>query len=63
MERNKEQKKHLPSARLPRKTSPGYPWMARTLSRCTPWRYGMIAFVSATNEATKFVGPHKSRMR
>jgi hypothetical protein len=29
----------------------------------TPLRYGGIASVSATNEATKFVGPHKSRMR
>jgi hypothetical protein len=25
--------------------------------------YGRIASVSATNEATKFAGPHKSRMR
>jgi hypothetical protein len=27
------------------------------------WRYGGIASVSVTNEATKFVGPHKSCMR
>jgi hypothetical protein len=35
------------------------PWVAHALSRCTPIRYGRIAFVSATHEATQFVGPHK----
>jgi hypothetical protein len=35
------------------------PWVAHALSRCTPVRYGRIASVSATHEATQFVGPHK----
>jgi hypothetical protein len=35
------------------------PWVARALSRCTPVRYGRIASVSATHEATQFTGPHK----
>jgi hypothetical protein len=30
------------------------PWVAHALSRCTPFRYGRIAFVSMTHEATKF---------
>jgi hypothetical protein len=30
------------------------PWVAHALSRCTPVRYGRIAFVSATHEATQF---------
>jgi hypothetical protein len=51
-----------PSAHLPRDTSLGYPWVAHTLSRCTPWRYDRIASVSVNNKATKFVGPYKSRM-
>jgi hypothetical protein len=35
------------------------PWVAHALSRCTPVRYGRIASVSVTHEATQFVGPHK----
>jgi hypothetical protein len=35
------------------------PWVAHALSRCTPVRYGRIAFVSVTHEAIQFVGPHK----
>jgi hypothetical protein len=30
------------------------PWVAHALSRCTPIRYGRIAFVSATHDTTKF---------
>jgi hypothetical protein len=39
--------------------SAGTPWMAHALSRCTPVRYGRIASVLMTHEATQFVGPHK----
>jgi hypothetical protein len=35
------------------------PWVAHALSRCTPIRYGRIASVSVTHEATQFAGPHK----
>jgi hypothetical protein len=35
------------------------PWVAHALSHFTPIRYGRIASVSAANEATQFVGPHK----
>jgi hypothetical protein len=30
------------------------PWVAHALSRCTPIRYGRIASVSATHDATQF---------
>jgi hypothetical protein len=29
-------------------------WVAHALSRCTPVRYGRIASISATHEATQF---------
>jgi hypothetical protein len=48
-----------PSARLPRVWLGGHPWVAHALSQCTPVRYGRIAFMSVTHEATQFVGPHK----
>jgi hypothetical protein len=51
-----------PSAHLQCDTSPAYLWVARTLSRYTSWRYGMIASFSAIFQATKFTGPHKSHM-
>jgi hypothetical protein len=35
------------------------PWVAHALSHCIPIRYGRIASVSVTHEATQFVGPHK----
>jgi hypothetical protein len=35
------------------------PWVAHALSHFTPVRYGRIASVSATHEATQFVGLHK----
>jgi hypothetical protein len=42
------------------------PWWASVGGPCTilmyTWRYGRIAFISATHKASKFVGPHKSRM-
>jgi hypothetical protein len=41
----------------------GHPWVAHALSHFTPVRYGRIASVSVTHDATKFAGPHKSRMR
>jgi hypothetical protein len=37
------------------------PWLAHALSRWTPIRYGRIAFVSATHDATQFVGPQEIR--
>jgi hypothetical protein len=37
--------------RMPRRT---HLWVAHALSRCTPVRYGRIAFISATHEATMF---------
>jgi hypothetical protein len=30
------------------------PWVAHALSHCTPVRYGRIAFISATHDATQF---------
>ncbi len=44
---------------IPRWASVGRP----TLSHCTPVRYGGVSSNSATVEATKFAGPHKSLMR
>jgi hypothetical protein len=35
------------------------PWVTHALSHFTPVRYGRRASVSATHEATQFVGPHK----
>jgi hypothetical protein len=35
------------------------PWVAHALSHFTPIRYGGIASVSVTHEATQFAGPHK----
>jgi hypothetical protein len=35
-------------------------WVAHALSRCTPVRYGRIAYVSVTHDATQFgdsIGP------
>jgi hypothetical protein len=51
-----------PSACLPRDTSLGYPWVAHTLSWCTSCRCDRVSSNSVTVEATKFVGPYKSRM-
>jgi hypothetical protein len=34
--------------------SPDTPWVAHALSHCTPVRYGRIASVSATHDATQF---------
>jgi hypothetical protein len=39
------------------------PWVARTLSHCTPVKWGKVLSNSMTHEATKFAGPHKSLMR
>jgi hypothetical protein len=41
----------------------GHPWVAHTLSHCTSIKWGKVLSNSATVEATKFTGPHKSRMR
>jgi hypothetical protein len=35
------------------------PWVAHTLSQCTPIRYGRIASVSATHKTTQFAGPQE----
>jgi hypothetical protein len=35
------------------------PWVARALSWCTVIRYGRIASISVTHEATQFVGPQE----
>jgi hypothetical protein len=51
-----------PSARPPRDTSMGirgWPMHYPNIHHC---RYGGIASVSTTYEATMFAGPHKSRM-
>jgi hypothetical protein len=45
------------------KTSMSGLWVARTLSQYTSMKQGKLSFNSVTVEATKFVGPHKSRMR
>jgi hypothetical protein len=37
-------------------------WVTHALSQCTPIRYGRIAFISMTHDATTFVRPHKSHM-
>jgi hypothetical protein len=34
-------------------------WVAHALSRCTPIRYGRIAFVLATHKATQFARPQE----
>jgi hypothetical protein len=34
-------------------------WVAHALSHFTSVRYGRLAFVSATHEATQFVAPYK----
>jgi hypothetical protein len=43
-------------------THMGSPWVAQTLSQCTSMKLGEVLSNSVTIEATKFVGPHKSRM-
>jgi hypothetical protein len=35
------------------------PWTAHALSRVSPMRYGRVSSNSATDEASKFAGPHK----
>jgi hypothetical protein len=44
---------------IPRRTSVGSPCTIPY----TPWWYGRVSSNSAADEATKFVGPHKSHMR
>jgi hypothetical protein len=39
------------------------PWVARTLSHCTPMKRGKVSSNLVTYEATKFAGIHKSLMR
>jgi hypothetical protein len=38
------------------------PWVTQTLSHCAPVKRGNVSSNSVTHKATKFVGPHKSRM-
>jgi hypothetical protein len=52
-----------PSAIFHAKTTPGCPWVARTLSECTPVKRGKVSSNSATVGATKFVGFYTTRMR
>jgi hypothetical protein len=52
-----------PSACLPRDNLNGHLWVAHTLSQCTSVKQGKVSSNTATVEATKFVGPHKSHMR
>jgi hypothetical protein len=52
-----------PSASLPCDTSTGIRGWPMHYPGIHHYRYGGIASVSVTYEATKFVGPHKSRMR
>jgi hypothetical protein len=40
----------------------GHPWVARTLSHYISMKWGNISSNLVTVEATKFAGPHKSRM-
>jgi hypothetical protein len=40
-------------------TSADTPWVAHALSRCTTVRYGRIASVLATHEATQLMGPQE----
>jgi hypothetical protein len=41
----------------------GHPWVARSLSDYTSVKRGKVSSNSATVEATKFAGSHKSHMR
>jgi hypothetical protein len=52
-----------PSVIFHSKTSMGTPWVVRTLFHCTSAKQGKVLSNSVTVEATKFAGPHKSRMR
>jgi hypothetical protein len=38
------------------------PWLARTLSHCTPVKRGKISSTLVTHDATQFVGAHESHM-
>jgi hypothetical protein len=38
------------------------PWVARTLSHCTPVKRGKVSSNSAPHDATQFAGLHESRM-
>jgi hypothetical protein len=51
-----------PSAHLPHDTLTGIHRWCDTIPMSS-WMYGRIASVLVTNEATKFVGSHKSCMR
>jgi hypothetical protein len=52
-----------PSARLPRNTSKAICGLPMQYPSLHHYRYGRIASDSAIISATKFMGPHKSRMR
>jgi hypothetical protein len=45
------------------KTLTGSPWVAWTLSHCTSVKRDNVLSKSVTVEATKFIEPHKTRMR
>jgi hypothetical protein len=48
--------------RLPCDNLDGHPWVVQILSQCTSMKRGNVSFNSVIVEATKFVGPYKSRM-
>jgi hypothetical protein len=51
-----------PSARLPRNTSPGFPRWPVHYPDLHHYSNGSIVFGTMTIKATKFMGPHKSRV-
>jgi hypothetical protein len=52
-----------PSAVFHMNPSVDNPWVAQTLSLLNIHKRGKVSSNSATHDATKFVGPHKSYMR
>jgi hypothetical protein len=46
-----------PSAILHTYASMDTPWVAQTLSHCTPMKRGKVSSNSVTHEATQFAGP------
>jgi hypothetical protein len=51
-----------PSAVFQEYASTDTPWVARTLSHCTPVKQGKVSSDSVMNDATQFAGHHESRM-
>jgi hypothetical protein len=51
-----------PSAIFHAYASVDTPWVAQTLSHCTPVKQSKVLYNSIEHNATQFVGPHESRM-